>query len=338
MQWAPYVPVAERRKKAAGAMQKRAKSGLVVEPVVIEGRTIARSAWGKRWCDALEGQADFANRLPRGRTYARNGSVVHLGIAKGELTAVVSGSELYDVRITIAPLPDAKWKAVRKECAGKVGSALALLQGKLSDKVMDVIARPGTGLIPVPGEVRFRCSCPDSASLCKHCAAVLYGVGARLDTKPEMLFTLRGVSHLDLVDEASVDIAPKRGASAAMQADDAMLSSIFGIDLGGAPAPTTKKATTTKKAAVAPAARKAASAKKTAATVVVAPVAKKTAATAVVAPVAKKAASAKKTAAPAPELTMADLRAMGHSAARVKALVADGSIERVAFGWYRFTR
>jgi uncharacterized Zn finger protein len=283
-------------------MQKRAKKGLVVEPVVIEGRGIARSAWGKRWCDALEGQADFANRLPRGRTYARNGSVVHLGIAKGELTAVVSGSALYDVRITIAPLTDAKWKAVRRECAGQVGSALALLQGKLSDKVMDVIARPGAGLIPLAGEVKFRCSCPDSASLCKHCAAVLYGVGARLDSKPEMLFTLRGVSHLDLVDEATVKLSAKTAVSAALTVDDATLSSIFGIDLGGAPAPTAE--------------------------------AKKAPAAAKKAPATTK----KAVVTPAPEHTMAELRAMGHSAARVKAMLKEGSIERASFGWYRFTR
>jgi len=311
-QWAPYVPVAERRRKAAAAMKQRAKKGLAVEPVVIEGRAIARSAWGKRWCDALEAQADFANRLPRGRTYARNGSVVHLSIAKGEVTAVVSGSELYDVRITIAPLSEARWKAVRRECEGQVSSALALLQGKLSDKVMDLIARPGAGLIPLAGEVKFRCSCPDSASLCKHCAAALYGVGARLDSKPEMLFSLRGVSHLDLIDEASAKITAKPAVSSALNADDATLSSIFGIDLGGAPAAPPPAAP--KKAVAAPK-EKPAAPKKPAAS--------------------KKAVAAK---APSTQHTMAELRAMGHSAAKVKAMLKDGSLERVSFGWYRFTR
>ena len=328
-QWAPYVPVAERRRKAAAAMQKRAKKGLVVEPVVIEGRAIARSAWGKRWCEMLEKQADFENRLPRGRTYARNGSVVHLAIAKGELTAVVSGSELYDVRITIAPLPEARWKAVRRECAGQVGSALALLQGKLSDKVMDIIARPGSGLIPHAGEVKFRCSCPDSASLCKHCAAVLYGVGARLDTKPELLFTLRGVSHLDLVDEAKVKIAVKPGASSALQADDATLSSIFGIDLGGSAPAATEPAK--KKTPAGPAKKTPAGPAKKAPAVAVM-------AKAVTAAPKKKKPAAVVAAAPAPEHTMAELRAMGHSPARVKAMLKEGTIERASFGWYRFIR
>jgi uncharacterized Zn finger protein len=310
-QWPAYVPVAERRKKAAAAMKARAKKGLAVEPVVIEGRTIARSAWGKRWCELLEGQSYFASRIERGRTYARNGSVAHLAVAKGELTAVVSGSELYDVRVTVAPVAEAKWKAVRRQCAGQVGSALALLQGKLSDKVMDLIARPETGLIPLAGEVKFRCSCPDASSLCKHIAAVLYGVGARLDTKPELLFTLRGVSHLDLVDEASVKLATKPAAAGALDADDATLSSIFGIDLGGAPAPA-------KQPAVAKAV-----------TAAVAPKQKPAVAKAVTAAVAE---------APAQEHTLADLRAMGHSPARVKAMLKEGSLERASFGWYRFTR
>lgn len=302
-EWAPYVPVAERRKQAAAAMAKRAKKGLAVEPVVVEGRTIARSAWGKRWCAAMEAQADYANRLPRGRTYARNGSVVHLHVARGEVTAVVSGSELYDVKVTVAPLGDAKWKAVRRECAGKVGSALALLQGKLSDAVMDLIARPGSGLVPLSGEVKFRCSCPDSASLCKHCAAVLYGVGARLDTKPELLFTLRGVSHLDLVEEATASATKKGAVSGALQADDATLADIFGIELGGAPSPTTA-APTAKKKAPAP---------------------------------AKKKAPAKPAVA-TPEYTMAQVRAMGHLPKQVKAMIKDGTLVSTSFGWYRFTR
>ena len=318
--WAPYVPVAERRKKAAAEMAKRAKKGQPVEPVVIEGRTIARSAWGKRWCEALEAQADFANRLPRGRTYARNGSVVHLHVAKGELTAAVSGSELYDVRITVAPLSEAKWKGVRRECAGKVGSALALLQGKLSGEVMDIIAKPGAGLIPLAGEVKFRCSCPDSASLCKHCAAVLYGVGARLDTKPELLFTLRGVSHLDLVEEATVSVTKKGAVSSALVADDAALADIFGIDLGGS-APAAATAPTAKKTPV--------PAKKTPAPAM----AKK-----VAAPAKKKPAAPAKPAVATPEYTMAQIRAMGHFPAQVRAMIKDGTLVATSFGWYRFTR
>src|SRR5947209_16047810 len=120
-QWRPYVPVAQRRAQAAREMAKRQKKGQSVSPVAIEGRTIARTFWGKAWCDNLESYSDYENRLPRGRTYVRNGSVVDLQIKPGKIKATVSGSELYNVEITISPLPDAHWKRVKKECAAQIG-------------------------------------------------------------------------------------------------------------------------------------------------------------------------------------------------------------------------
>src|SRR5690606_20581602 len=107
--WAPYVPVAERRRRAAAAMAKRAKKGQSVCPVVIEGRAIATTPWGKAWCSNLEAYADFANRLPRGRTYARNGSVVDLQLRDGRIQAHVSGSSLYRTTITVKPAQSAQW-------------------------------------------------------------------------------------------------------------------------------------------------------------------------------------------------------------------------------------
>jgi hypothetical protein len=86
-EWRPYVPVAERRRKAMREMEKRKKKGHAVSPVTVEGRTIARTFWGKAWCENLEGYSDYANRLPRGRTYVRNGSVVDLQIKPGEIHA-----------------------------------------------------------------------------------------------------------------------------------------------------------------------------------------------------------------------------------------------------------
>src|SRR6202453_2822324 len=102
----PYVPVAQRRREAQRELEKLRKKGLVVQPVSINGRVIAKTFWGKAWCDNLESYSDYANRLPRGRTYARNGSVVHLEIQPGRIAARVSGSDLYSVEITIAALPD----------------------------------------------------------------------------------------------------------------------------------------------------------------------------------------------------------------------------------------
>ncbi|MFZ5833526.1 MAG: hypothetical protein ACOY3P_25855, partial [Planctomycetota bacterium] len=197
--WKPYVPVAQRRLKAAKAMQRLQAKGQAIEPVRIEGRKIATSFWGAAWCEHLEGFSDFANRLPRGRTYVRNGSVCHLGIARGEITAKVCGSELYTVSVSIKTLPAKKWAEVKSRCSGQIGSLIELLQGRLSDHVMQVVTDRREGLFPLPGEMSFKCSCPDWAQMCKHVAAVLYGVGSRLDNQPQLLFTLRGVNHEELI-------------------------------------------------------------------------------------------------------------------------------------------
>jgi uncharacterized Zn finger protein len=230
--WAPYVPVAQRRRQAMKKMDALRKKGVDVQPVEIGGRKIAQSFWGQAWCEHLESFSDFENRLPRGRTYVRNGSVCHLAIAKGHVEAKVSGSELYDVKVAIKPLQEKKWKTIKGSCSGRIGSLLELLQGRLSDEVMGVVTHRKEGLFPLPGEMTFRCSCPDWASMCKHVAAVLYGVGSRLDAKPELLFLLRGVKHEELIQadaEKAVRAATSRGKSKRLAA--AEIGEVFGITL-----------------------------------------------------------------------------------------------------------
>src|SRR5712691_6243549 len=121
-EWAPYVSVAERRRQAERELKKLKKKGQSVAPVAIEGRTIAKSFWGKAWCNNLERYSDYENRLPRGRSYVRNGSVVDLQIAKGEVLAFVSGSELYQIKIGIAPVAARRWKSICPDCAGSIDS------------------------------------------------------------------------------------------------------------------------------------------------------------------------------------------------------------------------
>ncbi len=230
--WRPYVPVARRRAQARRKMDSLRKKGVDIQPVEIEGRKIAKTFWGEAWCDHLESFSDYENRLPRGRTYVRNGSVCHLEINKGEVLAKVAGSEMYNLRIQIKTLPKKKWKAIRERCAGQIGSLLELLQGKLSDHVMQVVTDRKDGLFPAPSEISLNCDCPDWAVMCKHVAAVLYGVGARLDQQPELLFKLRGVDHEELIAadaEAAVTAATSRGKSKRLTGDD--LSDMFGIDL-----------------------------------------------------------------------------------------------------------
>lgn len=234
--WAPYVPVAQRQRQARQEAAALAKKGHRCEPVVIDGLAIAKTFWGKAWCDNLDSYSDYANRMPRGRTYVRNGSVIDLGIDTGRVRALVSGSEVYRVDIDIQPLAAAKWKAVVSECAGQVASLIELLQGRLSKAVMQTVTRRGEGLFPQPREIKLRCSCPDSATMCKHLAATLYGVGARLDAQPELLFKLRHVDPQELIRQAGT--APPAGSTAMPgELEGADLSALFGIEIGDATAP-----------------------------------------------------------------------------------------------------
>ena len=233
-QWSPYVPVARRRANAVRQMTKLRGKGKDVQPIRIEGRTIARSFWGKGWCDHLESFSDFDNRLPRGRTYVRNGSVCHLAVRPGRIEAIVSGSELYNIRINIKKLKPTTWKAVKKKCSGRIGSMLELLQGRLSDQVMTVVTDRKQGLFPQPREIQLSCDCPDWAVMCKHVAAVLYGVGSRLDSRPELLFLLRDVDAQELIStEMTVPFAAASGDAL----DDDQLGNIFGIELDVAKVP-----------------------------------------------------------------------------------------------------
>ena len=227
-------PRGQRRAQAAREVAKRTKKGQEVTPVRIEGRTIATTFWGQAWCTNLEGYSDFANRLPRGRTYVRNGSVVHLKIDKGRIEALVSGSELYEIQIDIAALPKQDWHALKERSAGKIGSLVELLQGKLSKAVMELVTARDQGLFPKPKEIKMRCSCPDYAGMCKHLAAVMYGVGNRLDSSPELLFVLRGVDHLELIEQA-IPTAPIKATSSAPTIATDDLGAIFDIEIGDAP-------------------------------------------------------------------------------------------------------
>ena len=234
----PYVPVAKRREQVAREIEKLKKKGRVISPVMIEGRKITQSFWGKAWCENLERYSDYENRLPRGRTYVRNGSVVDLRIERGALRALVSGSEIYEVKIDIAVAAPSRWKAICKDCAGSIGSLIELLQGKLSKNVMERVCREGDGLFPAPNEIKMSCSCPDWADMCKHVAATLYGAGARFDAAPDLLFTLRGVDRAELIASAGADL-PMTGTAATSErvlADDDV-AGLFGIDMEPPSAP-----------------------------------------------------------------------------------------------------
>lgn len=231
--YSDYVPVAQRKARARAQLKKMEKEGFHPRPVELSGRKIAATFWGKAWCDNLESYMDYENRLPRGRSYVRNGSVLHLDIRPGEIEAMVAGTSLYKVRVRIAPAPQARWKALCGECAGRIGSLVELLSGRLSGQVMAVMTRRESGLFPSPKEIQMTCTCPDWACMCKHVAAVLYGVGARLDQDPGLLFLLRSVDQNQLISQAvETDVTAGANTSgvATLAADE--LQDVFGLDLG----------------------------------------------------------------------------------------------------------
>jgi len=232
--WPAYVPVAQRRAQARREVSKLQKKEQDIQPVEIEGRTIARSFWGKGWCTHMESFGDYSNRLPRGRTYVRNGSVCHLSIKKGKVDAIVSGSKLYRVNIDIKTQSKAKWMELKKRCTGKIGSLIELLQGKLSEEIMSTVTDREHGLFPLPGEFRYTCNCPDWADMCKHIAAVIYGIGARLDTQPDLLFLLRGVDHNELISagvtaDAIAGAGSRRARRRSLSGKE--LENVFGVEL-----------------------------------------------------------------------------------------------------------
>jgi len=230
--WHPYVPAAEKRRHAERELAKLRKRGQPVAPVTIEGRTIAKTFWGKSWCINLERYSDYASRLPRGRTYVRNGSILDLKIARGEVAARVACSSLYEIKIAIAPVKAARWKAVCRDCAGGIDSLVELLQGRLAKGIMDRVCREGDGLFPSPEEIKLSCSCPDWADMCKHVAAALYGVGARLDEKPELLFVLRGVDENELLANAGRDLVRTTAVpSTAKLLGDGDVAALFGLEM-----------------------------------------------------------------------------------------------------------
>lgn len=249
--WGPKPTVAEQRKLAEKKLAQLRKRGEVLLPVTIEGSKIASSFWGKSWCTNLEHYSDYSNRLPRGRSYVRHGSVIDLQIAKGEIKAQVNGASLYQIKISIAPVAQKHWNAICTECANSIDTMVELLQGRLAKTVMDRVCQRDTGLFPTPKQITLFCSCPDGARMCKHVAATLYGVGARLDTRPELLFVLRGVDQHELIARAgSAPAAAARiPAKSAKVLDQTDLASVFGLDMAAPDSEKVQTATPRKPAA-----------------------------------------------------------------------------------------
>lgn len=222
----------ESQERIQRELAKRRARGEALLPLSApqKSRKLSHTFWGQAWCRHLETWQHYEARLPAGRSYLRQGKVLDLTIAPGTLSAVVAGSQLYDTLIHIRPLETDRWQEIVHASQGQVASMLDLLTGKLGEGLLQILTHPDHGLFPRPGEIRFDCTCPDHADLCKHASAVLYGVGTLLDTRPDLLFTLRGVDQADLLPAASADSAATLGQTGS-DLQDTDLSQLFGIDL-----------------------------------------------------------------------------------------------------------
>ncbi len=239
-----YVSVAERRARAEQKIKKMRKKNPDLEPVIIDGRAISTTWWGRQWNKNLERYADFQNRIGRGRSYVRHGAVLDLTIHPGEVSARVSGSgsRIYSVSVFIKPIFKKYWAGIKKGCRGRLDSLQKLAAGKFPKDLGDFFTQKGKGLFPSPKEIDFVCTCPDIAYMCKHVAAVLYGVSARLDKDPSLLFVLRNADMNELVEqtvrESRKDLLSKaEKTSARIIEDESTLSDMFGIDLAPSNAP-----------------------------------------------------------------------------------------------------
>ena len=232
-----YISVAEKRAKAARKLKQLRKKNPAIQPIVLEGRAIAKTWWGKSWNLNLERYADYSNRIGRGRSYVRHGAVLDLQISAGQVKSLVQGSRTkpYTVTIKIKGITKGIWQNMKAACAGKLDSLPELLSGKFPKTLEEVFTAQGRGLFPSPPEISFDCSCPDWAYMCKHVAATLYGIGTRLDDNAGLFFKLRKVKIDDLIQQTLkdqtyklLDKAAKMGTGKIAESE---LSGMFGIDM-----------------------------------------------------------------------------------------------------------
>ena len=224
----------ELKRKSEASRVSAEKKGKRLEPVVIQGRNIAKSWWGRAWCDNLERYADYESRLDRGKRYVKTGAVIDLSITKGRIQAKVQGSRKtpYKVEIRISPLSEERCQEILQTCGKRVETLEKLLAGDFPEELKELFTQRG-GLFPSSREISFSCSCPDWALMCKHVAAVLYGIGARLDENPSLFFELRGIEMGRFIDVAIANrverMLKNAGRTSSRTMDEGDIRGLFGI-------------------------------------------------------------------------------------------------------------
>jgi uncharacterized Zn finger protein len=233
-----YVPVSVKKEKAQRQIEKLRKKNPNLAPIIIEGRTIAHTWWGKAWNDNLELYADYSNRLARGRSYIRSGAVLDVQIETGRVTALVQGSRRtpYTVQVQIDALSDRQLESIAKLCDQRITDLEELLVGRFPKELQELFTLKGQGLFPTNKEIHFDCTCPDWASMCKHVTATLYGIGARFDGDPTLFFTLRDIDFGSLIkktiDQKMESMLKNAGKASSRVLDDPDVLDLFGIARG----------------------------------------------------------------------------------------------------------
>lgn len=231
-----YVTVAEKKEKAVKSLERLRKKNPNLEPIIIEGRTLAKSWWGKAWNLNLESYADYSNRINRGKSYVRNNAVLDLKIKKGKVEAKVQGTRMtpYDVNVTIDILGDNRWQEILELCNRRIDSLEQLLEGKFPKELEVLFTDKKYSMFPTPKEIHFSCSCPDWAYMCKHVAAVLYGIGSRFDQNPLLFFELRDVDSHELIrksmEEKIESMLQNVGKKSKREISAEDVSNIFGLE------------------------------------------------------------------------------------------------------------
>ena len=237
-----YVSVAEKKARAAKKLKELSKKKSNMKPVALEGSALAHTWWGKAWNRNLEQYADYSNRIGRGRSYVRHGAVLDLQIEQGEVIALVQGSgrNPYSVSVKIRTLKKETWQRMKTACEGTLESFQELLAGNFPKALGEIFICKDSGMFPAPREIKFDCSCPDWADMCKHVAAVLYGVGVRLDEDPKLFFRLRDAGIDELIKQAVAGkvekLLEKAGRKSGRIIEDKDIASVFGIDIEEQPA------------------------------------------------------------------------------------------------------
>jgi len=232
--WDYYSYKPRKPKDPAAQLAKLRKKNPDIKPVVIDGK-LAKTWWAQAWNRNLESYADYSSRIGRGRTYVKSGAVLDLTIAPGEVRALVQGSRVkpYDVAVIIEPLQKQRWEAITQRCSRKITNLEELASGKFPTELTELFTDKGDGLFPSPKEIRFSCSCPDWASMCKHVAAVLYGIGARFDEDPTLFFLLRDIEFAELlrksVEEKMNSMLKNAGTVTTRTMTDVNTLELFGV-------------------------------------------------------------------------------------------------------------